>query len=971
MIRSTKLLATAAGAALAMGMVQPVSAQTTPTPEESAADETIVVTGTRIQQPGLASNSPITAVDAQEVRLQGATNIESVLNRLPQVTPDANDNVSNGSDGTARINLRNLGSQRNLVLINGQRMLPVQANDVNFIPAALIRRVDVVTGGASAVYGSDAISGVVNFIMRNDLNGFSGDVQYGLANHRNDNDERRSLINRAGFQNALPSPVDGQRFDANIAFGQNIGGGKGNITTYLGYRRVQPINQANRDVSACALDPVFTGTPPVGTGFTCGGSINNEFGYFQPISGPNEGTAFNNTRDGQKTWVPYDSSFRYNYAPLNFFQRDDERFTFGAFGKYEIVPAAEIYGSAMFMKDHTFSQVAPSALFLGFPYQINCDNPLLGAQQGQLLCGAALGTNVTQDVLIGARPVGGQAQPRRNDINLKDARFSAGLRGKIAEGISYDVSGLYAQVLRNDTYLNDIDPFRANRALQVVNRGGTPTCKSVIDGTDPACVPIDIFRLNGISAEGFDYIYVPTVTRGRDEMLVFTGTVSTDLTSYGIKLPWAEQGIAFVVGAEHRRESLKVRFDDVGRAKGSRDSQGRFNVTEAFTEVRVPIASDRPFFHELSLTGGYRYSDYSTAGGVSTYKGEASWAPVRDLRLRGSYNRAIRAPNVSELFGPISVGNVSAQDPCSGASPTASREVCALTGVTAAQYGRIIECPTALCSGQFGGNLALKPETADTYTAGAVIEPHFVPRLSLSVDYFNIRVRDYISSIDPFQTINQCQRTGDPFFCGLFRRDPRTGTIFGADGYIISTTQNTGSLRTSGIDLGLNYAVPTGIGRFSAAATGTWLNELVTQPLPGLGSYDCKGLFGPVCGQPQPEWRHQARLTWSEIGQLASLSLNWRYIGPVSLTNNTDIVGLSAQRYAINARLPSYNYFDLAGTMKLSDEVVLRAGVNNMFDKDPPAIAQGLLAVFGNGNTYPGVYDVVGRYLFVGINAQF
>ncbi|MFS0772423.1 TonB-dependent receptor domain-containing protein [Sphingomonas sp. 1P08PE] len=971
MTKLASLLMTAAGAALAMGMAQPVVAQTSPDPEPITEDAAIVVTGSRIQQPGVTSNSPITAVDAAEIRLQGATNVESVLNRLPQVTPDANDNVSNGSDGTARINLRNLGSNRNLVLVNGLRLLPVQANDVNFIPSALIRRIDVVSGGASAVYGSDAISGVVNFILRDDLDGVSADVQYGFANHRNDNDARRALIRRTGFQTALPSPVDGQRFDANFAVGKNIGDGKGNITAYFGYRRVQPINQANRDVSACALDPNATRTD-----FVCGGSPNNEFGNFQPLTGPNANTSYNNTRDGQKTWVPYDSSFLYNYAPLNFFQRDDERYTFGSFAKYEIAPLAEVYGSAMFMRDHTFSQVAPSALFLGQTYTVNCDNPLLGAQQGALLCGNALGTAANQDLFIGYRPVAGGALPRRNDITLKDTRVTGGIRGQIAEGIRYDASVLYAQVLRNETYQNDIDPVRANRALQVVNVNGTPTCRSVVNGTDPACVPIDVFRYNGISDAGFDYIYVPTRVSGKDKMTTLTGTISGDLTSYGIKLPWAEQGIGLVFGVEHRRESLEFRADAVAQAKGTRESEGRFNVTEGFTEIRVPIVQERPFFHELTLTGGYRFSKYSTQDdGVSTYKGEISWAPVRDLRLRGSYNRAIRAPNVAELFGPTIVGNVASQDPCSGARPSATLEQCARTGVTAAQYGRIIACPTDVCSGQFGGNVALKPETADTYTAGAVIEPHFIPRLTLSVDYFNIKVKDYIAAIDPFQTINQCFSAGDPFFCGLFKRDGRTGTIFGTDGYIVATTQNTGSLRTSGIDLGLNYSVRTGIGRFSTSATGTWLDELVNQPLPGLGSYDCKGLYGPVCGQPQPGWRHQARLTWTDPSDFASLSLNWRYIGSTSLTRNTDDPSLERPdgevAYVNNARIKAYNYFDLAGTAQLSKDVVLRAGVNNLFDRDPPAIAQGLLAVFGNGNTYPGVYDVVGRYLFIGVNAQF
>ncbi|TCP34165.1 TonB-dependent receptor [Sphingomonas sp. BK235] len=978
LLRSTAVAALAAAATAAQAQApqtEPAapepSVTTTPAPADTATASPgggeVVVTGTRLRQPGLQSNSPITDVSAAEIRLQGATNIENVINRLPQVTAAANENVSNGSDGTARINLRNLGDVRNLILVNGQRLLPVQANDVNFIPGFMVQRVDVVTGGASAVYGSDAISGVVNFILRDDLDGVRGDVQYGFAAHHNDNKGLRDLVRRNGYATALNSPVDGQRLDANIAVGKNLGD-RGNITAYFGYRDVKPIIQANRDVSACALDPSAGNSA-----YTCGGSSNNMYGLFQPLTGPNAGTAYNNTRDGQKSWVPYDASFRYNTAPLNYFQRADVRYTAGAFAKYEFHPAAELYGSFMFMHDRSFSQVAPSALFQGTTYTINCDNPLLGAQQGQLLCGNAYGSGARQDLFIGYRPVAGNAQPRRDDLRRIDYRATAGLRGEIAEGIGYDVGGLYSRALLRETYMNDIDPVRANRGLQVVSVNGTPTCTAVVDGSDPDCVPLDVFRYNGIADSAFGYIYRPASTRGLDEEYVYTGSINADLTSYGVTLPWADHGLGLVVGVEHRREKLRFTADALSQQKGIKEAFGRFHVTDLFTEVRLPIVEGKAFAEELSITGGYRYSDYSNlAKGVSTYKGELSWAPVRDLRLRASYNRAIRAPNISELFAAQQVGNVSAQDPCSGATPIASAERCALTGVSAAQYGRIIACPTDVCSAQSGGNLALRPEEADTYTAGVVLSPAALRGVSLSVDYFRIKVRDYIAPIPASLTISQCVATGDPFFCGLFRRDPRNGVLFGENGYVVSTTQNTGSLRTSGIDVGLNAAVPVeALGRVDLSLVGTWLNDLVNEPLPGLGSYDCKGLFGPTCGQPSPAWRHQARLTWAAPGDKASVSLNWRYIGATRLSSNTDNPFLAGDRYTLNSRIGTYQYVDLAVTAALREGVGLRLGVNNLLDRDPPAIVQGLLAAFGNGNTYPGVYDVAGRSFFVGLSAEF
>ncbi|MFZ3482421.1 TonB-dependent receptor domain-containing protein [Sphingomonas sp. 3-13AW] len=946
---------TAGGQALAQ-TTSPVIEDIVSAPETEAGS--ITVTGTRIQRPDLTSNSPLTVVGAQEIRLQGATNVESVLNRLPQVTADSNENVSNGSDGTAKVNLRNLGNNRNLVLVNGQRLLPVQAVDLNLIPSVLVDRVDVVTGGASAVYGSDAISGVVNFILKQDLNGIRADAQYGFSFHDNNNRAARQIVQDAGYDRANRNVLDGQRLDLNLAAGKNFAEGRGNITVYGGYRNVKPILQSDRDVSACAFDPNSTAT-----GLICGGSSNNQYGLFTPLTGPGRGNSFVNTKDGQKTWTTYGPDFRYNTAPLNYFQRSDERYTAGGFARFEISPAAEVYASGMFMDDRSYSQVAPSAMWQGDNYTINCNNPLMSAQQGQILCGSAYGTPQTQDLFVGYRPVAGLARPRRDDLRHTDYRFTGGVRGKIAEGIQYDVNALYSRVLFRENYQNDIDARRANRGLQVVDVNGTPTCTSVIDGTDPNCVPLDVFGYGAISQDAFDYIYAPTYTRGVDTEQVYSGNISADLTSYGVSSPWATRGIGLVLGVEHRRESLKFTADELARFKGTTESQGKFNVSEIYGEIEIPVLQDLPFAKSLTLNAGYRLSDYSSqAKKISTYKFEVEYSPVSDIRFRGSYNRAIRAPNISELYASQGLGNVSAQDPCSGANPVASLEQCLATGVTPAQYGTIPECPAQTCVSLFGGNPNVRPEKGDTYTAGMVLTPSFLPRFSLSVDYFNIKVKDYIGSIPAALSIEQCLESGQAYFCDLFRRDPRTGVLFGREGYVVSTTLNTGSLATAGIDVVASYSVPTAsVGTFSADLVGTWLDKLVTEPVPGLGSYDCKGLFGPTCGQPTPEWRHQARLTWTDAQKIGTISLNWRYIGA------TEIYTGAALNHDINA----YNYFDLAGTVKVQEGIIFRAGVNNLLDKDPPFLAQGNLYAFGNGNTYPGVYDVAGRTLFMGISANF
>nr|WP_231708178.1 TonB-dependent receptor [Sphingomonas populi] len=941
-----------------------------------ASADTIVVTGTRIKRPDLNSNSPLTAVSESEIRYQGATSVESVLNKLPQFTADANENVSNGSDGTSNINLRNLGPNRVLVLLNGRRMLPQQTIDVNFVPSALVQRIDVVTGGASAVYGSDAMSGVVNFVLRDNLDGLRFDAQSSIAQHDNGNAYLHGLTDAKGYARAPSSVFDGGKTDINGAFGKNFADGRGNITVYGGYRQTQAVTQDSRDVSACALDPA----DDAGTSLTCGGSSNNTYGLFTLLTGPNKGKTLNNTKDGQHTWVPYTSSFAYNYAPTNYFQRSDERYTAGAFAKFKFSPLAEVYGSFMFMKDHTFSQAAPSALFQGTTFTIPCNNPYMSASQATTLCGPAAGTSQTEDTFIGLR----LSTPRRDDLRHADYRYTAGVRGDFATGFSYDLNYLRSLVRYNETYSNNVDNVKAQRALNAVSVNGTPTCQSVIDKSDPNCLPIDVFAAGAISQTALPYLFSNSSTQSRSSQTIFSGSINGDLGEYGIQTPWAENGVAIALGAEHRRETLNETGDAIAIQNGYVGSNGTISVNEGYGEIEVPVLSNLPFAKSLTINGGVRYSTYHneqrSTGFQSdfnafTYKGELSWAPSSDLRLRASYNHAFRAPNIRELFNAVSLGNVTATDPCAGASPTASFEVCQRSGVTAGQYGSIPECPAGVCVQQFGGNRDVKPEQADTYTIGMILTPRMVRNFTLTVDYFHIKVNDYINSIPPSLTISQCGSTGDPYYCSLFHRDPRSGVLFGNDGYVVGTTINTGSLKTSGIDITSSYTLDLNrFGKLNFDLIGTFLLDLSTEPLPGLGSYDCKGLYGYSCGQPSPKWRHQLRSTWMIPGDnQATLSLAWRYLDSVKLSTLSDNAFLNEQGpgSVINRKIGAYSYFDLSMTSNFTKNLTLRAGVNNLLDKDPPAIAQGVLSSFGNGNTYPGVYDPLGRTIFIGATVNF
>jgi outer membrane receptor protein involved in Fe transport len=958
---------------------------------QNAADsatelEEVTVTGSRIKRLNLESASPVTVMDVAEIKYQGTTSIETALNRLPQFTADSNENGSNGSDGTARVNLRDLGSNRVLVLVDGQRMLPTETADVNFIPSALLERVDIVSGGASAVYGSDAVAGVVNFIMKKDLQGVRIDAQYGVAQHENKNRYMQSVIQTAGFDRPPGSLWDGARTDINIAIGTNTPDGNGNATFYLGYRELDPVTQDSRDYSACGLN--LTGTD--NSEFVCGGSSNNPWGKFVMLSGPNLNNAYNNTKDGQKTWDPLTgstgatgTSYLYNYAPTNYIQRSDKRVTAGAFAHYDFNDQVNIYGSLMFMDDHTFSQAAPSAYFQGNLYPINCDNPLMSTQQATLMCGAAAGTNTSINTFIGYR-FGGEGGPRRDDLRHTDYRANLGSRGEFGKAWSYDVSFLYSQMVLDESYKNDLDLVKGARGLQVVDVGGVPTCKSVIDGTDPNCVPVDVFRAEGISSEAYGYIFTPTFTHGVQKESVMNATLNGDLGEYGIKSPLATDALAVAFGVEHRTEDLSFEADAVAQQKGTKENAGDFKVDEAYIEADFPIVADKPGIHSLSVNTGYRYSDYSVTGGTgfkaNTYKFELQYAPVASLKFRGSYNRAVRAPNISELFAPQQLGNVAGQDPCSGADPAATYGVtfddCARSGVTQAQWNsHIQECPADTCVTLGGGNLELRPEEARTYTFGLVVQPEALTGFSFSADYFDIYVDKYIGAVDAPTVINQCIQSANDFFCNLFHRDPVSGILYGTNGYIIANNQNTGHLKTTGADFTSNYHLSLGgdraWGSIDFGLVGTWLKSREVEQLPGLGTYDCKGLYGPTCGQPTPSWRHNLRATWSPSSGNGSVSLNWRYFGSTGLSANTDNQFLHGDYVAINKKISSYTYFDLASSWKLGEHTEVRAGVNNLLDKSPPIIAAGLLSSFGNGNTYPGVYDPMGRTLFAGMTFSF
>lgn len=953
----------------------------------------IVVTGSRIPQPNLTSSSPVTVVTAQEVKLQGTSRVEDLVNSLPQSFAAQGSNVSNGSTGTATVNLRGLGSSRTLVLVNGRRLMPGDPRspvaDINFIPAPLIKRVDVLTGGASSVYGADAVAGVVNFIMDTTFTGVRIEGQASVFSHKNRASSNiTGAIDARGFPYPSSMTTDGGAQDISVAMGAGFDDNRGHVTGYATYRTQDAVTQDRRDYSTCALSGLTAAqTATTGRQFSCGGSGTSANGTFFTTSGTYQ-------VGPNRTFIPGSTPF--NFAPYNYFQRPNERYTFGVFADYEISKGAKPYLEAMFMNDQSVAQIAPSGNF-GNTGTINCDNPLLSAQQRTLICNA---DNLTGNLTPNGAPIANLTILRRNvegggrqdDLEHTAYRIVGGMRGDLIRGVSYDASYQYGKTILAETYLNDFSVSRLTRALDVVTgANGQPVCRSVLDGSDANCVPYDIFGTGTVSAASLNYLQTPGFQRGNTQERIANVNFTVQGAEYGLTAPWTDRGVGLNVGAEYRKESLQLLTDTAfttgdlaGQGGPTIGVEGSFDVKELFGEVQIPIVSNN-FFYDVNVSAGYRYSDYRVAGNsfnTDTYKLTAEIAPIRDIRLRGSYNRAVRAPNIVELFSAQSVGLSGLTDPCAGAAPEATAAQCALTGVTAAQYGRIRENPSSQYNGFLGGNPNLEPETADSYTVGVILQPSFVPGLAITVDGFDIRVKNLIGTIGVDQILQQCISTGDPFFCSRIVRDPSTGPNSGSlyltpNGYTIDTNTNVGGLRTRGIDVNASYARRIGgLGSLNASFVGTYLDKLETQSI-GEVRYDCTGFFGASCGTPNPEWRHKLRLGFTFPNGLG-VSGQWRYFSKAvndRFSNDTDLrqpITTANPDRPGNNLLPAQSFFDLAFQARVGQGFNFRIGANNVFDKSPPVAGSQVVGPpFGNGNTYPQVYDSLGRYLFAGATIEF
>lgn len=996
-----------AGAPAYAQITQPQEAAPDVQDENQLPNEDIVVTGSRIGRPDLETASPVNVVSEQEINLRQPSTAEELLRDLPSVRPNLGPAVNNGSDGSASLDLRGIGPSRTLVLLDGRRVVPFGLDnivDTNVIPVSLVERVDVVTGGASTVYGADAVAGVVNFVTKRNFAGAQVAAQYGIA-------ERG----------------DARRFRTDLIIGANMDEGRGNVVFSMGYLKNSPLLVTSRSIAAFPVSSVngqFNGsTAAVPTIFTSPGTGATGFNFPGAIG------AVINPATG--AFVPATAANTYNTNINTYFQTPLEQYRLYTAGHYEITPGVEVYGSGIFTRNKVTLQLASSATFTN-TYQLALNNAYLPTAARNQLCAAYAGDinpalagvqRLTPALCTAAAAVQGgpgtpgyleipviaqrrftEFGPRGNPVESTMFQLQAGFRGNIVDNLKYDFSAQYGETTQNQDRENWGSFSRVQQALRSYrNAAGNPVCADPVNG----CVPLNLFGPEGsITPDQIAFFDLDARIRRKTQLTVISGNVGGDL--FGFKSPLADSAIGFSIGGEYRKIRAasfpdfpsQIQGEVLGTGARTPPDVGQYDVKEAFGEIIIPLVSDVPFIYRLQAEGGIRYSDYSTTGTSTTWKAGGGYEPFRGFKFRGMYQKAVRSPNIAELFqSPVQgLGNLTV-DPCQLALPVGNAgltALCVATGAPAGTIGSITPPSSTQINVTTSGNRNLDVERARTYTLGGVIAPNdYLPGFSLTVDYYNIRVKDAISTPSQGDILNGCYSPGlNPTFafngfCQLIARNPLNGSLNGAGetlGVILGGS-NLGVIETAGVDIGVNQRLPLqefGLNNAGAITLGfnaTWLDYYHFQGTPTAINRDCTGYYSTNCTNPRPEYKWNGRVTYSLGGFDASVLWNHveqvrleRFSATPTLPLTTAQPGGPNPSTVLDAfeQIGDYDYFDLAFSYQASDNLQLTLTIDNVGDKKPPLVGSGVGGTaFNNGNTFPTVYDPVGRYFTFGTRLKF
>ncbi|WP_249778030.1 TonB-dependent receptor plug domain-containing protein [Phenylobacterium glaciei] len=981
-MRSGLLCASALASLVAFGA--------TPVLAQDAEVSEIVVTGSRIARKDYVSESPIVTVGADQIAAVGMVTIENTLNQLPQFTPSngSGTNTTNfvTTPGQAYANLRGLGPTRTLVLIDGRRVVAGNPNavvDLNTVPTFLVDTVETITGGASAVYGSDAIAGVVNFKLKRNFEGLQVDAQFG-ATEQND----------AG------------QLTASVGWGHNFD--RGNIAAAVTYDKREGLTAADRDWSAVGYSILTTGLTPSGAATipdgrfdpasNAGGAanlpsqaaMNAVFGAYGFAPGTvARGASLSFNADGSLfSTAPVNNykgvqgpgfsaaSYTFNSAAYRYLNLPLERWSLYATGRYDLTDAVEAYGTASYTTYDVSRQLGPASAsdgaFPGPDIVVPVTNPFIPADLRTLLASRADPT-----AAFYPRRAFTEVGGRLSNNTYETTQLLAGLRGVLPiRDWKWDLYASYGQMDHTEHQFGN------------VSRAAMRTLTFAPDGGVAICGGFNIFGAGKVSPGCAAYIARDVTNATTIKQTVVEGYTTGSL----IDLPAG--ALKFSAGGQYRKDDfdyapdLLLRGPDIVGFNPAVPVSGDITSKEVYAELLVPVLADLPLIESLDLALGGRVADYSTTGRVSAYKADLTWKPVSGLLIRGGYQRAVRAPNIAELFSPQSLGFVgigspgtgtTAGDPCdvrssyrTGASGAAVRSLCLSQGVPTAIIDTFNQASTQVeITG--GGNPDLTEETADSFTAGAVWSPAvdrpFLRRFSISLDYYKIEVADVVGTIGVPTILASCFNAdgSNPglsnanFYCEQFTR-LGSGQITG----VAQTQVNLASVKTYGldgqVDWGFDLAdlgLPETAGALAFNLVISKLDSFERQTRPNATFVDYAGTIGAdLSGGALPEWKSVLSATWV-VGPVRT-TLRWRHIA--AMTDARSVPTFSPT--AVNT--PDYDVYDLSGSWKIDDRVTLRAGINNLEDKDPPHFTS-----YPNSNTDPSSFDILGRRFFVGVNAKF
>jgi iron complex outermembrane receptor protein len=938
--------------------------------QDEAEIEEVVVTGSRIRNPNLTQSSPVASVDAATIELRQVNVVEEFLREIPGVVPSVGGSVNNGNGGSTFINLRGLGDNRNITLLNGTRVVPADLQgrtNLDIIPVALLERVDVLTGGAGSTYGADAISGVINFRTKTDFEGIDF---------------------RVSQADTFEGGGESNRYD--LTLGGNFAENRGNAVISIGYTDRAALLQGEREfgefnVSSVSGNPGGSSTT-VPTRFTIPGAQVADIAAVVPGY---TGGFLQASPDGSELQPFYQN---FNFNPLNLFQVPLEQFrTYGA-ANYQLTDDIEWYSEILYAQSSNITNLAPSGSF-GFSALTPLSNPFIppaalgqicGALQiGDATCNAAAGaTSQTdpayQEVNINYARRFTELGPRTNERQTSVWQFKTGARGKVTDDLAWDV--FYARGESDLTFRQGGNGTRT-RLTQAVQATNTATCQN----TDGGCVPINLWGPEGsITPEVGAFLDVGNGGSTFTELEQVQAFISGDLP---FSIPGVDAPISGVFGYEYRdytgglvNELLTQTPGEVlGNGAAAPNRFGTYDVSELFFEANVPVLRDLAFAEELTLQLGFRTSDYSTTGTEDTWKIGGTWSPIESLQLRGNFQKVTRAPNISELFNPQVTGlsNFSV-DPCAGAAPNSNADlqaICLAQGAPANTIGGIVVDPAGQVNTTTGGNLNLEAEDAETWTLGAIFQPEAIPGLAITVDYYSIVVENAITNPTADDVFSGCfgpdfgsgtlaisgTSAANPACSGI-RRNPETGNLFGNVGTTFGLPQvltNQGTLETTGVDVTANYSYDLGrIGTLNYNGGLNWTDQSLFQASPNGINRECTGFYSVNCESIQPEFMATNRVTLQSnvLDRNVDVSLLWRYLAEMEVEPGA---GTFQPQFT---SMDAANYFDLTVRGDITDEFQFTLGILNIADREPDFVGSNIgSTAFNTGNVYPSTYDPLGR----------